>query len=212
MSGFIFDLDGVLVDTAKFHFEAWRELARDLGFDMDETFNETLKGVSRMESLEKILQKGNIDASSDQKLSWAEQKNQSYLARVQKMTKADVLPGVLAFLEKSKQLKIPMAVGSASKNAVAILTLTEIKDYFQVIIDGNQISKGKPDPEVFLLAAKTLQLSPALCVVFEDAEAGIEAALAAGMYAVGVGDLEKADEMISGFEGQDPEQFILDPL
>lgn len=128
------------------------------------------------------------------------------------MTKADVLPGVLAFLEKSKQLKIPMAVGSASKNAVAILTLTEIKDYFQVIIDGNQISKGKPDPEVFLLAAKTLQLSPALCVVFEDAEAGIEAALAAGMYAVGVGDLEKADEMISGFEGQDPEQFILDPL
>jgi beta-phosphoglucomutase len=212
MSGFIFDLDGVLVDTAKFHFKAWRELARDLGFDIDETFNETLKGVSRMESLEKILQKGNKDASSDQKLSWAEQKNQSYLARVQKMTKADVLPGVLAFLEKSKQLKIPMAVGSASKNAVAILTLTEIKDYFQVIIDGNQISKGKPDPEVFLLAANALQLSPAQCVVFEDAEAGIEAALAAGMYAVGVGELEKADEMISGFEGQDPEQFILDPL
>ncbi len=128
------------------------------------------------------------------------------------MTKADVLPGVLAFLEKSKQLKIPMAVGSASKNAVAILTLTEIKDYFQVIIDGNKISKGKPDPEVFLLAANALQLSPAQCVVFEDAEAGIEAALAAGMYAVGVGELEKADEMISGFEGQDPEQFILDPL
>jgi beta-phosphoglucomutase len=212
MSGFIFDLDGVLVDTARFHFEAWRELALELGFDIDETFNETLKGVSRIESLERILQKGKINACDKQKAQWAEQKNLRYLERVNQLTRANVLPGVREFLERSKVLKIPMAVGSASKNAGIILELTEIKDYFHAVIDGNHISKGKPDPQVFLLAAEALRLAPEQCIVFEDAEAGIEAALAAGMYAVGVGELEKSDERISGFEGQDPEKFILDPL
>lgn len=207
----IFDLDGVIVDTAKYHFVAWKKLANELGFDFDEAFNEKLKGVSRVESLNLILAKGGIELSPDEKEDWAARKNDWYLEYIKQMTSDEILPGVLAFLRACRQKGYKVALGSASKNAPTILERIGLMEYFDVIIDGNKTTRSKPDPEVFLLGAQALNCAPEECIVFEDAEKGIEAALAGGFFAVGVGTTEQLPEaqlVIPGFEGIDLEQFI----
>lgn len=208
---FLFDLDGVLVDTAVFHFQAWRRLTRELGFDIDEEFNETLKGISRMDSLDRILNHGGVTLTPEEKTAYATRKNDWYLELVNQMTPADVLPGVEDFLKAAKSRNIKIALGSASKNAPVILEKTGILPYFDAVIDGNHVSRSKPDPEVFLKGAQALGVSNAECVVFEDAYAGIQAAKAADMYAVGIGTTEvlsNADIVVPGFEEITPEQFV----
>lgn len=208
---FLFDLDGVLVDTAVFHFQAWRKLTKELGFDIDEEFNETLKGISRMDSLDRILEHGKVTLSTSEKEAWAKRKNDWYLELVNDMTPADVLPGVEDFLKAAKAQNIKIALGSASKNAQVILEKTGILPYFDALIDGNHVSRSKPDPEVFLKGAAALQVSNEECVVFEDAYAGIQAARSANMYAVGIGRadiLSNADRVIDSFTGYDPVEFL----
>jgi len=198
----IFDLDGVIVDTAKYHFIAWKQLADELGFVFTHEHNELLKGVSRMQSLEILLKIGNIQLNEQEKQFYADQKNERYVGYVMKMTPDEILPGVVAFLNQLKTENIKIALGSASKNAPVILEQTGIAHLFDAVIDGNQVSNAKPDPEVFLMGAKKLNVAPLDCVVFEDAMAGIEAAKAGSMMCVGVGDpeiLEMADLVISGF-------------
>jgi beta-phosphoglucomutase len=207
----IFDLDGVIVDTAKYHFVAWKKLANELGFDFDEAFNEKLKGVSRIESLNLILAKGGIVLSPEEKELWAARKNDWYLEYIAQMTADEILPGVLAFLQACRQKGYKVALGSASKNAPTILERIGLLEYFDVIIDGNKTTRSKPDPEVFLLGAQALHCEPGECVVFEDAEKGVEAALAGGFFAVGIGTKEQLPEaqlVIPGFEGIDLVQFI----
>lgn len=200
----LFDLDGVLVDTAKYHYLAWRRLANELGFDITEHQNESLKGVSRMQSLDMILEWGNVHLSADDKLQWATQKNQWYLELISQMTPDEVLPGVNDFLTEIKSKNILISLGSVSKNAGLILEKTNLIQFFDAIIDGNHIDNGKPDPEVFLKGAQALGVSTSACVVFEDAIAGIEAAKRASMLTVGIGDasvLERADYVVPGFVG-----------
>ncbi len=198
---FLFDLDGVIVDTAVFHFKAWKKLTNLLGFDIDQEFNESLKGISRMDSLNEILKKGNLEISMEEKLKYAEIKNSWYLELVNQMTEKDILPGVKEFLNVSRNLGIKIALGSASKNATLILEKTGILSFFDAIIDGNHVSKSKPDPEVFFKGAEALQVLAKNCIVFEDAFAGVQAAKAAQMKAVGIGDsqvLTNADFVLKG--------------
>ena len=199
----LFDLDGVIVDTAVYHFQAWRRLANELGFDFTEHQNEQLKGISRMESLELILKWGNVALTEAEKLAWATRKNDWYLDLVKLMTPKEVLPGVAKFLTDLRKADIKIALGSASKNSKLILERINMLDYFDAIIDGNNITKGKPDPQVFLMGAEATGTLPSECVVFEDAVAGIQAAKAGGMKAIGVGAadiLTEADFVIAGFE------------
>jgi beta-phosphoglucomutase len=199
----LFDLDGVIVDTAVYHFKAWRRLANELGFDFTEHQNEQLKGISRMESLDLILQWGNKQLSQEDKNIWATRKNEWYLELITNMTPREILPGVKDFLNQLKDEKIAIALGSASKNSKMILNKIELFHYFDAIIDGNNITKGKPDPQVFLMGAVETNSLPSECIVFEDAQAGIEAAKAGGMFAVGIGEakiLSKADLVIKSFE------------
>ena len=202
----IFDLDGVIVDTAKYHFQAWRRLANELGFDFDAHANEGLKGVGRMESLEIILDWGNIQLSQEEKQAWADRKNGWYQGLIRKMNASEILPGAMEFLEEVKGLGKHIALGSSSKNARTILDYIGLGDYFDVVIDGNSITRTKPDPQVFLLCAEGLNQTPASCVVFEDAQSGVDAAIAGGFYAVGVGKPESlghAHLVIPGFEEWD---------
>lgn len=195
----LFDLDGVLVDTAVFHFQAWRRLANELGFDFTEHQNEQLKGIPRMESLDRILAWGGVSLSPAQKLHWAAVKNDWYLEAVRQMTPTDVLPGARELLAELRAAGVKTALGSASKNARLILERTELIPLFDAIIDGTHTSKGKPDPEVFLLGAEALGVPPAACVVLEDAVAGIEAAHRGGMKAVGIGSpsiLHEAERVV----------------
>ena len=199
----IFDLDGVIVDTAKYHFLAWKRLADELGFEFKPEHNERLKGVSRVRSLEILLEVGGLSFSNEEKVRMATLKNEWYLEYILKMKPDEILPGVLPFLSELRHAGVKIALGSASKNAPLILQQVEITDYFDVIIDGNKVSKAKPDPEVFLKAAEELGLDPGSCVVFEDAEAGVEAALSGNMCCVGVGSplvLNRATVVIPGFE------------
>jgi beta-phosphoglucomutase len=202
ITAFLFDLDGVLVDTARFHYQAWRRLANELGFDISEEFNETLKGISRMESLDMILAQGNLILSDERKLQVAAQKNQWYLELVSRMTPDDILPGVPEFFAQARQAGLKTALGSVSKNAGLILERVGMSGALDAIIDGNKITRSKPDPEVFLAGAAELNVQPTDCVVFEDAVAGIEAAKRAGMRAVGIGLptlLTRADLVVPGF-------------
>jgi beta-phosphoglucomutase len=206
VKGCIFDLDGVIVDTAKYHYLAWKRLARELGFDFTEKDNERLKGVSRMASLEILLKVGGLSFDEETKLALATKKNQWYVDYITVMDESEVLPGAKEFIEKAKAAGLKIALGSASKNAMTILNRLKLTDCFDAVIDGNKVSKAKPDPEVFLLAAQELGLSPLCCVVFEDAAAGVEAAKRAGMKCVGVGtssELAEADVVIPGFENID---------
>ncbi len=200
----IFDLDGVIVDTAVYHFKAWRQLANDLGFDFNERDNEKLKGVSRMDSLNLILKWGNCEISEEEKLRLAAKKNEEYLSYVAKMSKDEILPGVLDFLEELQAKNIKIALGSASKNAVLILKTLDLTGYFEAVIDGTKTVKGKPDPEVFLKAAAELGVIPSESIVFEDAPKGVDAALNGGFHAIGIGneaDLGHAHHVMPGFAG-----------
>lgn len=200
----IFDLDGVIVDTAKYHFIAWRQLANKLGFDFTKAYNEKLKGISRMDSLNLILSWGGIEKSEEEKRALATEKNEVYRSYILQMDKSEILPGVLPFLDELRAQGIKMAIGSASKNAPTIIQQLDLAEYFPVIIDGSKVSKSKPDPEVFLKAAADLGVDPHESIVFEDAEAGIEAAISGGFYPVGVGDasvLHRAAVVIEGFVG-----------
>jgi beta-phosphoglucomutase len=204
----IFDLDGVIVDTAKYHFIAWKEMAAELGFDFSEEDNESLKGVSRMRSLEILLNIGKINKTDEEKTILAERKNKRYLEYVHQMTEDEILPEVTRFLKDLKNNGMLIALGSASKNAPLILDRIHLKEQFDVIVDGNSVSKAKPDPEVFLKGAELLKVDPSACLVFEDAQAGIEAALNGGMHVVGVGSsdiLSYADHYIPGFKKLDYE-------
>jgi beta-phosphoglucomutase len=203
IKGCIFDLDGVIVDTAKYHYLAWKELARGLGFDFTEKDNERLKGVSRMQSLDILLEIGHKQVDEEIKFKFAESKNNKYLEYILQMTPDEILPGVIEFLNELKSLKIKTALGSASKNAMTILNQVKLNKYFDVIIDGTKVSKAKPDPEVFNKAAVEMALLPEDCIVFEDAQAGIEAAINGGFRSVGVGSAEvlgNANIVIQGFE------------
>lgn len=196
----IFDLDGVIVDTAKYHYLAWKRLAKEVGIDLSEEENEKLKGVSRMDSLEIILALGNVTLDKTTKETLADKKNGWFLEFVNQMTPAEILPGAKELLIDLRKQGIKIALGSSSKNAPLVLRLLNIQELFDVIVDGTMVKNSKPDPEIFILGASLLALPPSTCVVFEDAEAGVEAALAAGMKCVGIGSptqLNKADQVVS---------------
>ena len=199
---FIFDLDGVIVDTAKYHFLAWQKLAQQLEIDFTPEHNEQLKGVSRVRSLEIILALGNIAASQEDKEILLKQKNNEYLSYLVTMDESEVLPGVLPVLAFLKEKNQKIVLGSASKNARPILEKAKVIDYFDAVVDGNDVSNAKPDPEVFLQGAKKVNLSPEKCIVFEDSVAGIQAANIGGMTSIGIGDetvLNEADYVFPDF-------------
>ena len=197
----LFDLDGVIVDTAKYHYLAWRNLAHKLGFEFTEQDNQRLKGVSRMRSLEILLEVGNLALDEAQKTALAKQKNEEYVSYIKQLDRSELLPGAEVCLQQLRDKGIKIALGSASKNAPLILKNLEIEHLFDAVIDGNRVAKAKPDPEVFLLGAQELSVPATACVVFEDAEAGLQAARTAGMLAVGIGqtqDLPSADIVFPG--------------
>ena len=201
MQAALFDLDGVIVDTAKFHYLAWRELANGLGFDLSEAQNEQLKGISRMESLDIILGFGGVTLEPAEKVRLATIKNARYVELIKEIDASEILRGAKEYLLALRARGVKIALGSASKNAEVILQNLGVRNLFDVVIDGNKISKSKPDPEVFLLGAKGVGVAPAACVVYEDAAAGIQAAKAGGMYAVGIGHAENlpgADVVVPG--------------
>ncbi len=211
IAAFLFDLDGVIVDTAIYHYQAWKRLANELGFDISEEFNEGLKGVSRTDSLDLILAHGGLTLPDEKKTELATQKNEWYLELVSRMTSNDILPGVPAFFAQVRQAGLKTALGSVSKNAPLILARIGMTDAFDAIIDGNKISKGKPDPEVFTKGAEELGLNASACVVFEDAVAGVEAGKRAGMFVVGIGTpdvLTKADMVAPSLEALTVEEIL----
>lgn len=198
--GFIFDLDGVIVDTAKYHYVAWKELANELDINFTEAHNELLKGVSRQKSLDILLSVGDVSLSQEDKQMYMEQKNTRYLTYVAQMDESEILPGIKELLKFLREKQIPFSLGSASKNARVILEGVNLLNAFTAIVDGNDVSKAKPDPEVFLIAAEKLGLKPENCFVIEDAAAGIEAAKRANMISVGIGEEEmlgKADFLLN---------------
>lgn len=208
---FIFDLDGVIADTAVFHFQAWRELANRLGFDIDHTFNETLKGVGRMDSLNLVLAHGGIQMSEAQKQHEAQQKNDEYVELISHMTPADLLPGAREALLAVRAAGLKIALASASKNGPMILERLEITELFDCIVDPALLRNGKPDPEIFLKAAEQLNCAPHECIGVEDAISGITAIKRAGMFAVGIGDakvLAQADIVLPDLRPFDCAQLI----
>ena len=186
MKAFIFDLDGVIVDTAKYHFKSWKIIAKKIGFKLSKTQNELLKGVSREESLNKVLNWGGISIDRLEKNKYLEEKNELYKGFINNLNHMDILPGVNKLINFARNNNIPIALGSASKNAHQILEKLGIKNKFKVIIDGNLTSKSKPHPEVFLRGAKILGINPKKIIVFEDSIAGIEAANKAKMISIAV--------------------------
>ena len=199
---FIFDLDGVIVDTAKYHFLAWKKIAKALDINFTPEHNELLKGVSRVRSLDIILELGNIQAFQEDKDQWLIQKNEDYLSYLVDMNESEILPGVFKILQLLKEKNQGIALGSASKNARPILEKTGILSYFDVIVDGNDVTNAKPDPEVFLIAAQLLNIDQKNAIVFEDSVAGIQAANIAGMISVGIGEetiLHEADYIFKDF-------------
>lgn len=202
--GLLFDLDGVIVDTAKYHFMAWKEIATKIGINFTEKDNERLKGVSRKNSLEIILEIGNISLSEKEIDYYCEEKNNIYLTYINRLSENDILPNVKQFLQEAKCEGYKIGLGSSSKNAIMILKKLNIENLFDIIIDGNSVDKAKPDPEVFTKGAHELGLENKECIVFEDSEVGIEAAHICGMKAVGIGKKEllpQADVNFESFNG-----------
>jgi len=200
--GFIFDLDGVIVDTAKYHFLAWQNLAKSIDIDFTHEQNEQLKGVSRVKSLEKILEWGNKTISEELFTSLMGKKNEEYLSFIEKMTDEEILPDVPKILNYLIEKQQPISLGSASKNARPILEKVNLLSKFDAIVDGNDVSKAKPNPEVFLIAAQHLNMKPEDCIVFEDSVAGVQAANTANMISIGIGEkdvLHEADYIFSDF-------------
>jgi beta-phosphoglucomutase len=187
----IFDLDGVIVDTAHYHYLAWKQLAAELGFELTPEDNEKLKGVSRIQSLEIILGIGGISLNEEEKIRLAERKNDWFVDYINRMTPEEIFPGVKPLIHALRARGIMIALASSSKNAARVIDLLEISACFDTIVDGTMVIHSKPDPEIFLLAASRLSVAPGDCVVFEDAEAGVEAALRAGMKCVGVGSTDQ---------------------
>lgn len=210
IKAFIFDLDGVIVDTAKYHYLAWKKIANSLDIDFTHEHNELLKGVSRVRSLDIILDLGKVDASQEQKDQWLFQKNEDYLSYLVDMNASEILPGVVPVLEFLKEKGQKIALGSASKNARPILEKTGIASFFDAIVDGNDVSNAKPDPEVFLTAARLVNAAPENAIVFEDSVAGIQAANIANMISIGIGDaatLQEAKYIFTDFTAMD-ENFL----
>ena len=208
----IFDLDGVIVDTAVYHYKAWKRLANELGFDFTEEDNEKLKGVSRVRSLELILQWGGVTKTRAEQEELATRKNNWYVEMISHMTPAEILPGAKEFLQNCRTAEIKTALGSASKNSMTILDKINLTGLFDAVIDGNMVSKPKPDPEVFLKGAEALKVNPTDCVVFEDAIAGVEAAINGGMKVVGIGSpkvLTHANLVIEGLNEMNLEKLSL---
>jgi beta-phosphoglucomutase len=206
----IFDLDGVIVDTAKYHYLAWKRLADQLGIKFNEDINERLKGVSRIESLEIILELSKISFTSEQKEEFAARKNKWYVEYITRMTPAEILPGSFEFISEIKKANIKIAIGSASKNTPMILERVGLNALFDAVADGNIVKKAKPDPEVFVKAAEMLNVNNDECVVFEDAAAGVKAALNAGMKCVGIGSqkiLSEAHLIVSGLDKMNMEKL-----
>lgn len=199
----IFDLDGVIVDTAKYHFKAWQKIAESFDFQFTHAQNETLKGISRYDSLTKLLEYAGVTQTEDQKIALCADKNEIYLDLVKYMDHSEILPGVKEFLEELREKGIKIALGSASKNAIPILEKIGLKEYFEIIIDGNSVSNSKPHPEVFLSGAEGLGVTPSETVVFEDSQKGLEAAIAGKFITIGIGSpehLSEADAVVPGFE------------
>lgn len=204
IQAFIFDLDGVIADTAVFHYQAWRKLANRLGFDIDHAFNETLKGVGRMDSLNLVLAHGGIQMSETQKQIEAEQKNREYVELISHMTPADLLPGALDTLLAVRAAGLKIALASASKNGPMILERLQVTELFDTIVNPALLKNGKPDPEIFLTAAQQLHVPPQACIGVEDAISGIAAIKDAGMFAVGIGEanvLTQADVVLPNLQG-----------
>ena len=211
--GLVFDLDGVITDTAKFHYIAWKNMAEKLGIIIDEKFNEQLKGISRTESLERILEfGGKADAyTEEEKEKLAAQKNTEYVELLEELTPADILPGLLSILDQAEALGMKSSIASASKNAPHILEKLGIKERFAHIVDPNTLIKGKPDPEIFVRAAEAIGIKPEEAIGFEDAQAGIEGIKGANMFAVGVSvgePLHGADLIINSLEEIDLAKLV----
>ncbi|GMN08273.1 beta-phosphoglucomutase [Croceitalea sp. MTPC5] len=187
IKGFIFDLDGVITDTAELHYLAWKKLAEEMNWQFDRAVNERLRGVSRMDSLNIIKDHNNATVAEDRLLELATMKNDIYVASLDTLTPDDYLPGAKELLTHLRQEGFRVALGSASKNAAKVLEQLEAIGYFDIIGDGNSVSKSKPEPDIFLYGAEKLELKAEECIVYEDAEAGIDAAKAGGFYAVGIG-------------------------
>ncbi len=204
VKAFIFDLDGVIVDTARYHFSSWKAFAANHGFDIPDALNEKLKGVSRMEALEIVLEYAPDALRTDgDRQALAAEKNALYHRLLENLSEKDILPGVRRFLDEARALGMHLAIGSGSKNAGTIIDHLGIRALFDVVCDGNDISRSKPDPEVFVLACRQLGVAPEEAVVFEDAAAGIEAAIHAGTIPFGIGDpiqLHRAARVAPGFE------------
>ncbi|MCD5325998.1 MULTISPECIES: beta-phosphoglucomutase [Pontibacillus] len=206
----IFDLDGVITDTAEYHYLAWKQLADDLGIPFDRIFNERLKGVSRMDSLQMILDHGGIVLAEEEIEALAHKKNEHYKTFIGKITPDDLLPGILPFLTQVRAAGIPTALASASKNARPVIRQLRIESYLDTVVDAASVERGKPDPEIFLKAAQQLNVNPEQCVGIEDAEAGVKSIKTAGMFAVGVGTktaMAEADWIIDH-----PSQLTLEAL
>jgi len=206
----IFDLDGVIVNTAKYHYQAWKNLAHQLGFEFTEEQNELLKGIGRMESLEEILIIGGVSASDIDKQKYAHSKNVWYKELLEDLDESEILPGVTDFIQNLKENNFKVALGSASKNARPVLDKLKLTDSFDAIVDGNDVARSKPDPEVFIKAAGLIDATPSKTIVFEDALKGLDAARAGKFICCGVGGqhlLAKADFVIPSFEN-----FSLDQL
>lgn len=187
----IFDLDGVIVCTDECHYQGWKKMADDEGIYFDRGINERLRGVSRMESLNIVLERAEKAYSQEEKVALATRKNEYYKEFIKKLTPADILDGVMEFCDDLKAKGVKIAIGSSSKNTPGILGYIGLSDYFDAVADGNSIKNSKPDPEVFLLAAEKLGIDPKDCLVVEDADSGVEAALAGGMDVLGVGSASK---------------------
>lgn len=199
----IFDLDGVLVDTARYHYIAWKALAKNWDIDLTEVENEKLKGVSRINSLKHILSLKHITLKADEITHWCSIKNDHYLSLIEDMNKEELLPGAEEILKELKGLGIKIGLGSASKNAPAIIAKTGIDHYFEAVVSGNDVTKSKPDPEVFIKGAKILESAPNHTIVFEDSQKGIEAANSGGFISIGIGEaeaLKDAQIVLSGFK------------
>ena len=211
--GLVFDLDGVITDTAKFHYIAWKNMAERLGIIIDEKFNEQLKGISRIESLERILEfGGKADVyTEEEKEKLAAEKNTEYVELLEELTPADILPGLLSVLDQAEALGMKSSIASASKNAPHILEKLGIKERFAHIVDPNNLIKGKPDPEIFVRAAEAIGIKPEEAIGFEDAQAGIEGIKGANMFAVGVSvgePLHGADLIINSLEEIDLAKLV----
>jgi beta-phosphoglucomutase len=209
--GVIFDLDGVIVDTAKYHFLAWKRLAEELDIKFTKEDNERLKGVSRMACMDIILELGNREMTEERKIELATRKNEWYLEYVNQMDQSEILPGSIEMIETLKDMGVKIAIGSASKNAKTILEKVGLLDSFDFISDGTIVTKAKPDPEVFTIAANEIGVDYEKCIVFEDSEAGIEAAKRVDMLAIGIGEIENlpaSDLIFSGLDKVDINNIV----